>query len=709
MEMGWIRNKAICLIALLFALLLPFGVPASNVDSLRTLLQRAEDTTRVRLLNELSEAMSNDDSDQAQKYAEEALSLSQSLKFPKGEGDAWFNIGSISYNHGANSKCLDEFAKALNHYKEAGDSLGIQGACNGLGLVHDAMGEVKEALDYYENARIINEKLGNKKGLATTYNNIGALYNNSGNYLKSIEYFKKTLAIDEAGNDLEGMGTSHSNIGIMYINLEQADKAVEEMKQALAIRRRIGSPTLIAHSLNNLGEAYAADSMMEEAEKVYLESLEIKKTLNNDFDLAITLDNLGAFYLSWKKYPVALDYLLQAKKIIDKQARSDIYADNMGHLSKAYAGTGDFEKAYAFEKESHDVADSLSSEDARAEEAKLLALYDNERKEHQLEQYKLDAAKNELQTSRFYLALALLTAGLVILMAGAFIIFIGYRRKTRSNAQLRKLNEDVAEKNKEIEAQRDLLEKQNKQIREINSNLEQLVHDRTADLLTTNRELDTFLYESSHALRRPLLRIVALFDLIRQEKDPKLVEEYNTKVEYTVRTMNNTFRKLIEVNEIGRRTPQLDHISIGELVQSVLRDLGEMYRPQEMSVRWESPNGADFETDRYIFTAVMRNILENALHFHRLEQGVKLEIVTRLTKDSSGITLSIRDNGTGIPSRLYHSIFQMFFRGTENSMGTGLGLFVSKKGVEKLGGTIDVNSVENEFTEIVIRLPYQNK
>jgi signal transduction histidine kinase/tetratricopeptide (TPR) repeat protein len=694
---------------MLLALMGSGSLRAEGVDSLMALLPTAQGVQRIKVLNELSTQLRTDESERAQRYAEIALRLSDSLGYRPGQADSWFNLGYISWDHAELDQSEEQFSTALRLYSADHDSLGMQEALNGLGLTYDARNETEQALNHYTEALAINQAIGHKRGESATYNNIGMMYNYQGDYSLAIEYFLKSFRLDSLMGDEDGMGLTLSNIGMIYNNTDQYDKAMVNLQRSLEIRRRLNSPSQVAKTLNNLGIVYSMLDRNEDAENAYLEALQIKRDIHNDHEVAITLNNIGMFYLDWGKTAKAQAYLEEAKRIFDTYPASEFHIDNLNLLAKYHAKAGNFERAYEFKSAASALSDSLLNQKLLSERADLMAQYETEVKERELEQYRLEMAENKLQTSRFYLALTLLGAGMILLMAVALVIFIGYRRKARSNNDLKELNDAIAAKNTEIEAQKNQLEWQNKQIKEINSNLELLVEARTADLLAANEELDTFLYESSHALRRPLLRIVALFDLIRQEKDPAVVEELNTKVETTVRAMNNTFRKLVEVNEISHRTAQADGVKFSELVPSLLRELGEQYRPSEMEVVIESRNDDSLTTDRYIFSAILRNLIDNALHFNRIAQGVKHKVVVSLEHESRGIRLSVRDNGTGIPARLHENIFQMFFRGTERSAGSGLGLFVVKKGVEKLHGTMEVKSVENEGTEMIIRLPYPEK
>ena len=77
----------------------------------------------------------------------------------------------------------------------------------------------------------------------------------------------------------------------------------------------------------------------------------------------------------------------------------------------------------------------------------------------------------------------------------------------------------------------------------------------------------------------------------------------------------------------------------------------------------------------------------------------------RATENESEIVIMLSDNGIGIPTEIHEKVFDMFFRGTNSSMGSGLGLYIVKNAVKKLQGTIRFSSKEGEGTTFTIKLP----
>ena len=111
----------------------------------------------------------------------------------------------------------------------------------------------------------------------------------------------------------------------------------------------------------------------------------------------------------------------------------------------------------------------------------------------------------------------------------------------------------------------------------------------------------------------------------------------------------------------------------------------------------------DFYSDPKFLQSIIQNLLENAVKYSNCLIEPCIEIVVQ--EDAKGVLLKITDNGTGISPEFHDKIFDMFFRGTEISKGTGLGLYIVKKAVEKLHGKIELQSEKGKGTIFTIHLP----
>jgi signal transduction histidine kinase len=99
---------------------------------------------------------------------------------------------------------------------------------------------------------------------------------------------------------------------------------------------------------------------------------------------------------------------------------------------------------------------------------------------------------------------------------------------------------------------------------------------------------------------------------------------------------------------------------------------------------------------------ILENLLENAIHFGTPEG---CEIMMKATEGEGYIQIKISDNGPGIPKEYQEQVFEMYFRGSERSRGNGLGLYIVKKAVEKLNGTVRMETEWGRGTTFIVTLP----
>ncbi|GAB4399463.1 MAG: hypothetical protein OHK0053_19690 [Microscillaceae bacterium] len=283
--------------------------------------------------------------------------------------------------------------------------------------------------------------------------------------------------------------------------------------------------------------------------------------------------------------------------------------------------------------------------------------------------------------------------------------------------QLLTHNEEIKQQSEEIATQRDLLAEQNitilkaqNQIQQINTALtdlnqalEQRVAERTQALQETNEELDLFLYRASHDLKGPIARLEGLLHLAQLEKDPLFVPVLLPQFARNVRQLNRLLDKFLMIFEINREDRTWEMISLPSLWQEALMALARWQDFDEARFelfwKWQSP--FVFHSDRSLLVIILVNLLENALVF-----GQKKKVEVYLTYHNHCLCLQVKDYGEGIAAQfLPEQVFQLFFRGSETSTGNGLGLYVVKKALEKLGGNIQIQLLPEPATLFEVKVP----
>jgi PAS domain S-box-containing protein len=237
--------------------------------------------------------------------------------------------------------------------------------------------------------------------------------------------------------------------------------------------------------------------------------------------------------------------------------------------------------------------------------------------------------------------------------------------------------------------------------------LERRVAERTADLRTANRELESFSYSVSHDLRAPLRAISGFAEILTRRHRPGLDEEgqqyLNNVVEASAR-MGQLIDDLLEYSRIGRGAVRRESVPLGQALQRVAQDLAG--RIADTGARLSLPDDLPVvRGDRTLLSQIFTNLLDNALTYWR--PGVVPQLAVSWRAEAGQAVIGVSDNGIGIRPEYHDKIFNVFQRlhSEEQYPGTGIGLAIVKKSVELLGGRVWVESVVGQGSTFWVELP----
>ncbi len=226
---------------------------------------------------------------------------------------------------------------------------------------------------------------------------------------------------------------------------------------------------------------------------------------------------------------------------------------------------------------------------------------------------------------------------------------------------------------------------------------------RIAELEKINQHLDQFIYHASHDLRSPLTTLLGLLYLSRNELDS--IESIHTYVDLMIERTQHLDRLLSNLAAIAyneKAEIDLDKIQFDHEIKSVLDEHKEI-NPAICAIS-SVLQRTEFVTDARRLRTILRNMVSNAYHYFNPGQStpyVKLSV----NIEADRAVIVIDDNGIGIHPFFKEKVFTMFFRGTDRSTGSGLGLYIAKVMTEKLGGDITVNSIPEKGSSFTIILP----
>lgn len=223
------------------------------------------------------------------------------------------------------------------------------------------------------------------------------------------------------------------------------------------------------------------------------------------------------------------------------------------------------------------------------------------------------------------------------------------------------------------------------------------------ELKSANQELDTFLYKSSHDLRGPIARMQGIINLGLLETADENARMYFNMLNKVTDELNNLLLRLLMVHNINQHEFTLEEIDFRSCIEKIIGNYtGRRRSLQEVEIRNNIPDGMLIQADATLLNIVLVNLLENGLMFaDNYRPRIDFDAIYL---PSGKYIIMVADNGMGIPEQFREKIFDMFFQGSTRSTGTGLGLYMVRKAVKKMGGDIRLTS-ENGKTVFEISLP----
>jgi signal transduction histidine kinase/ligand-binding sensor domain-containing protein len=268
---------------------------------------------------------------------------------------------------------------------------------------------------------------------------------------------------------------------------------------------------------------------------------------------------------------------------------------------------------------------------------------------------------------------------------------------------LQEQSEEIQAQNEELTAQNDEINLQREQIEIINRELEEKVNERTSSLIKANEELDRFVYSASHDLSAPLKSIVGLVHVARVEDTENRFGIHYDHIERSVNRLEEVIKDLTQFSRNKGLPLKPRKILLKELLKEVMMEQQNL-QVQQPVLRYQFDDDTAFCTDFYRMKIIISNLVSNALKYHDPEKH-HLIMEIGYKREGKGHQLIISDNGIGIAQDQLKKIFDMFYRATTASHGSGLGLYIVREMLHKLRGSIEVKSQEAQGTTFTLRFP----
>lgn len=234
---------------------------------------------------------------------------------------------------------------------------------------------------------------------------------------------------------------------------------------------------------------------------------------------------------------------------------------------------------------------------------------------------------------------------------------------------------------------------------------EEKLKSRNSELMKSNMELDRFVYSVSHDLRAPLSSMLGVIGISEEESEEQSTKEHLMMLKASIKKLDLSIQDILDYSRNSRLEISKERINLKELLSDITDNLKcQTERKSKVRINVEMDESRPLISDKNRLNIILNNLISNAITY---QDPAKKDPLVDIKVDMSDTETNIvvKDNGIGISKDLQEKIFDMFFRGSENSDGSGLGLYIVKESVEKLNGTIKVNSVPGVGSEFRVLIP----
>jgi signal transduction histidine kinase len=636
-------------------------VPTSaqpTIDSLSRLLKQSrEDSTRVLLYMDLLNTYIDFDLKEAEAIGWKANALSKKINFPLGEGRTYFSLGNIARYNGNMDTCDSLFLLAEKVFRNINNKEKLAIIDNERGSMHFNLGNYWLAADYYAKAAETFEQLNDTISYIISYQNLISVLGETENITKAISLAQKILPTARLTTDTSQVFYIMQSLLTHFTKTGQLDSARNYVSPLLKAAGETADFYIATDIYHAVGNYFLARKQYKEALKYNLVGLEKANLLKNDFLVTRLQLAVGASYLLIQERKKALPYLLAALQMADKSSNRWVSYEGTRLLSQYYEQDGQYKLAYAYINRHLQLKDSIRDARVSNHVNYLEALYENNKKEKQINTLTLKNTQKELQLVKRNRALYMGSAGAAFMMLGLGFL---YRRSNHKKVIAEKEQEMQKEQIKFLERQQQVVSLQsmvNGQETE-RSRIARDLHDGLGGLFSTVK-----MYFSTLEHEQQQLKENELF-----KKSYEMVDTAATEVRRIAHNMMPEV--LLKMGLIQALNDLCGNITASRLLKVSLQVNG-----------MEERLGHSTEIMLYrIVQELLNNIAKHAQ---------ATEAIVQFIREDNRLSVTVEDNGKGFNTDAADSKKQA-------------GLESVKNRVDYLNGKISIESQSNIGTTVMM-------
>jgi len=545
--------------------------------------------------------------------------------------------------------------------EEINDLRGVADLSRKYGVILRVEGDLVNAYPYLAKSLEISQELGIKQITASAYNSLANLRNDLELYEQALEDYLKAAEIYEEISDSARLSSVYLNIGTIFEGQKKYEEALNYTNRTLEIIKDKNISNLLIPTFLNLGHLYELLSDTARALDSYKKSLGHCQTHGSKADSVDVYFYFGRFFNRLENLEKAEHFLIPGNKLALEIGNMQSLRDYSFQLSNYYEKIGDSNNALLFLHTYNTLNDSIKK-DITAQSITLLEAeryYEAETKEQE----------ERLRKSKFRSLFYIISLGLTIVFAS--LLYRNYRMKQKANRLLAEMD-----------------------------------------------ELKSRLFSNiSHEFRTPLTLILGpLEQMMELEKDKKPSKKTIQMMQRNANRLLDLVNQMLDLSKVDAGSMKLELVEeeIFKALRVMILSFASLAEKKKIDYTFDLPVRklvTWFDPDK--LEKIVNNLLSNAFKFTPEKGKVKIEVRIEMP-DSSQLKLNrlfitIEDSGKGIPKEELDHIFDRFYQAEGaaeiETVGTGIGLALTKELVEVMHGEISVESQERKGTKFSLELP----
>lgn len=708
----------------------------NGLDSLLNALNSAsESRKKANLLNAIAWEYYKNNFDRTKQYSLEALQLSRKLNYKTGIGEA-YRICGLAYTVKGNFDSASvNLLAAKDLFMSLKDELKIAMVSNSLGVLYYNNSRYKTALEHFLECLRCYELLGDKRKVAQAYNDIGNVHYQMGNYGLSEEQYQNAYRLLLQYPDQALLSLTFNHLGSIYYTQGDYNKSLDFHQQALAIRKKIGKKQDLSITFNNLGDVYEALQNHPLALQNQTQALTLAEEVGNDYSRVYTLIKISNIHCETSAFEKARLALDQALNILEDKAFEHLRMDAYFHMYRLHKKMGNSDKALASHEQYLEQMEKIFDQEKSEQIVELQTKYETEKKEaenallRQNEEFYKTRIRDQMITN------IIICIALILAIALIIVLRKSNKKNKLINQQLEEKTVELTKANEALTAQKSVAEQANQELTDAMQKLKvaqaHLVQSEkmaslgqlTAGVAHEINNPVNFIYTGINGLEKNLRRFLEIAEAyekidfnenlnvqllnIRQTKDKMdycdIKEDIMDLIPAIVEGAERTAQIVKSLQTFSRNSNE-EYVNedVHQGLDSTLLLLSNKIRNKIQVIKQYNAQSGIIRCLPGQLNQVFMNVITNATQ--AVDQG-KGKIIIETTSGEDTLTITIKDNGMGIPEAIRDRIFEPFFTTKPVGQGTGLGLAISYGIVKNHGGKIDIESEEGQGTKVMINLP----